>query len=79
MPICGLYIQEDLKFTIRKFDFDIWDIDTSFIELIRKLDISIKAIKFHYKIFETVFTRSSGEENMINVSKPYRKLKLLSL
>lgn len=53
MSICGLHIQRGLKFTIRKFDIEIQEIDTCFIDLISKLDVRIKVIKFHHKIFET--------------------------
>ena len=78
MAICGLYIQRGMKFTTREFDIEIEEIDTCFTELISKLDIRIKVIKFPHKIFETVFTMSPDEENIIIVPKPYKRLKLLS-
>ena len=79
MVICGLHIQGGLSFTIREFDVEMQEIDTCFTELISKLDIRIKVINFRHKIFETVFTMSPDEENIINVPKPYKKLKLLNL
>ena len=79
MAICRLYIQSGLKFTTREFDIEIWEIDTFFTELISKLDIRIKNIKFHHKLFETFFTMSPYKENIINVPKPHKRLKLLSM
>ena len=79
MAICGLYIQRGLKFTIREFHIEIYEIDTCFTELISKVDIRIKVIKFHHKIFENFFTMSLDEENIINVPKPHKMLRLLSL
>ena len=46
--------------------------------LISKLDIKIKVIKYHHQVSETVFTMSPDEKNIINVPKPYKRLKLLS-
>ena len=62
-------MQGGLKFTIREFNIEIQETDTYFTELIRKLDIRIKVIKFHHQIFETIFTMSPDAENIINVPK----------
>ena len=77
MAICGLHIQGGLKFTIREIDIEIYRTDTFFTKLVSKLDIRIKVIKFHYKLFKTIFTMFPNEEIFVNVSKPYKRLKLL--
>ena len=55
---------------------EIWGLLACFIELINKFDIIIKVINFHHKIFETMFAMSLDEENIINVPKKYKRLKL---
>ena len=40
-----------------------------------KLDNRIKVIKFHHKTIETIFTLSPDEENIVNLPKPYKRLK----
>ena len=77
MAICGLHIQGGLKFTIRETDSEIYKTDTFFTKLVSKLDIRIKVIKFHHKLFKTIFTMIPNEEIFVNVSKPYKRLKLL--
>ena len=41
-----------------------------------KFDNRIKVIKFHHKTIETIFSNSPDYENIVNVPKPYKRLKL---
>ena len=49
------------------------------MKLTPTLDIRIKVIKSIIKTLKTILTMSLDEENIVDVSKPYKRLKLLSL
>ena len=79
MAICGLHIHRDLKFTLREIDIEILENDSCFTEFLTKLNVRIRVITIHHKIFETVFTMRLDKENIVNLTKPYIRLKLLNL
>ena len=75
MFVCRLNVQVCSQLTSRQAHLKVQKGNVFFIELMGKFNVRVVVIK----IFQFFFTMCLNEENIIDISKPYQRLKLLCI